>query len=179
MVDLRWPLAIMATGVAAVTVFLAVGNRPSTEPVTIRDDAGDVFGAAGPELAAAADLATATMEQRDGEYRIRLTLRQPLDRDGLGDEVAQYDVRMEAASASYVVRVQVSERRAAASSVDSRERKRPFVLPEPVVRAGTITVRVPDEGVERLPSAFTWGVTASVAGSSDRLPSDLAAKYPA
>lgn len=179
MVDLRWPLAIAATAVAGVVVFVAVGNRPSTDPVTLRDGRDDVFGPAPAALARAADLATATIDREDGEYRLRLTLQEPLEREALADEVATYDVRMESARAGYVVRVQVSSRRAAATSVDSRQRKRPFVLPEPVVRGGAVTVRVPEDAVERLPSSFTWGVTASVGGSSDRLPSDLAAKYPA
>jgi hypothetical protein len=177
--DLRWPLAIVASIGAAVVVTIAVSRPEPGREAVVRDSEGDVFGGTGPdEVRAFADLAAGELTADGDGRRFVLRLHGHPDRAALGDGAAHYDLRMESGGTRYVVRIDLGATRAAAVRLDTSGRRRPFVLDAPRVTGSSLVVELPDDALEDLPDGFTWGVVASSGGAGDRMPADLAARFP-
>jgi hypothetical protein len=177
-VNARWIAAGVATAVAVGVVVVPRWPKPEPPPSTVDDPVGDVVGVAPDVIGRALDLTGATLAHKKSAYLVSLHLAQPLDLVALGDRRVDYVVEARAASLSYVVRIAVSGRRAAASVTAGAEPGRPYVLPPPEIGGSTVRVTIPDKAMPRLPARFGWGVTTNGEGSQDRAPSDLSAVYP-
>ena len=175
----RWIAAGVAVVVAAVVVVIALQNRPGAS-ATVVDRAGDVFGGAPDGIERNLDLTSVEIRRSGDGWRVCWQLASAVDRRAIGPDPVRYDLRVQDAGVHYLVRVFVSDGRVASDVRDETTvaGSRPYVLAAPKVAGDTVEVQVPKNAMPKVKQAFSWGASATGAGSRDAAPADQAAIFP-